>query len=57
VLFDIQLSLLLFQYFKGHHLEKMHSLWGKKSKEARAEKKKPRTSAAQIRVQKGKFCN
>jgi hypothetical protein len=33
----------------------MHSIWGKKSKEAQAEKKKPRTSAAQIRVQKGKL--
>jgi hypothetical protein len=32
----------------------MYSIWGKKSKEAEAEKKKPRTSAAQIRVQKGK---
>lgn len=31
----------------------MYSIWGKKSKEAEAEKKKPRTSAAQIRVQKG----
>ncbi|KAG1460881.1 hypothetical protein G6F56_005844 [Rhizopus delemar] len=30
----------------------MHSIWGKKSKEAQAEKKKPRTTAAQIRVQK-----
>ncbi|KAI8390102.1 putative ubiquitin-conjugating enzyme E2 [Blakeslea trispora] len=30
----------------------MYSIWGKKSKEAEAEKKKPRTSAAQIRVQK-----
>jgi hypothetical protein len=33
----------------------MYSIWGKKSKEAEAEKKKPRTSAAQIRVQKGKL--
>lgn len=33
----------------------MYSIWGKKSKEAEAEKKKPRTSAAQIRVQKGSF--
>lgn len=31
----------------------MYSIWGKKSKEAEQEKKKPRTSAAQIRVQKG----
>lgn len=31
----------------------MHSIWGMKSKEAAAEKKKPRTTAAQIRVQKG----
>ncbi|EIE90596.1 hypothetical protein RO3G_15307 [Rhizopus delemar RA 99-880] len=30
----------------------MYSIWGKKSKEAEAEKKKPRTTAAQIRVQK-----
>ncbi|KAI8992132.1 putative ubiquitin-conjugating enzyme E2 [Mycotypha africana] len=30
----------------------MYSIWGKKSKEAEAEKKKPKTSAAQIRVQK-----
>ncbi|KAG2206814.1 hypothetical protein INT47_007570 [Mucor saturninus] len=30
----------------------MYSIWGKKSKEAEQEKKKPRTSAAQIRVQK-----
>jgi ubiquitin-conjugating enzyme E2 M len=33
----------------------MYSIWGKKSKEAEAEKKKPRTTAAQIRVQKGFF--
>ncbi|KAI9243639.1 ubiquitin-conjugating enzyme/RWD-like protein [Sporodiniella umbellata] len=30
----------------------MYSIWGKKSKEAEAEKKKPRTTAAQIRVQR-----
>ncbi|KAG2190994.1 hypothetical protein INT46_011276 [Mucor plumbeus] len=33
-------------------MHRMYSIWGKKSKEAEAEKKKPRTSAAQIRVQK-----
>ncbi|CAO3610588.1 unnamed protein product [Mucor hiemalis] len=33
----------------------MYSIWGKKSKEAEAEKKKPRTSAAQIRVQKAEL--
>lgn len=33
----------------------MYSIWGKKSKEAEQDKKKPRTSAAQIRVQKGIF--
>jgi hypothetical protein len=32
----------------------MIKIWSMKAKEAAAEKKKPKTSAAQIRVQKGK---
>lgn len=33
----------------------MIKIWSMKAKEAAAEKKKPKTSAAQIRVQKGKL--
>lgn len=42
-----------------HHLPYTHTMikiWSMKAKEAAAEKKKPKTSAAQIRVQKG-ICN
>lgn len=53
-------SLLHYCIHPHTHTSSTHTMikiWSMKAKEAAAEKKKPKTSAAQIRVQKGKLGN